>query len=481
MKTIYNTLLEYREQDICPMHMPGHKRNSSGIDANLPFAIDITEINGFDNLHDPEGIIKQSQDLAATLYHSEHTFYLVNGSTCGILAGVRAVVKPGDKIIMSRNAHKSVYHAVELNELNPVYLIPKLDEEFGIYGSQEVEEVKEMIQSNLDAKLIILTSPSYEGVISDIKSITEIAHSYQIPVLVDEAHGAHLGFSNLFCGSAVAAGADIVINSIHKTLPALTQTALCHVNGKLVSANEVKRQLSIFETSSPSYVLLASIDACIHLLANEGKKLFNEYEENLKFFSNRMIGLKNLKILNYGDNKLEEHKNIHLFDKGKLIISSKGTKLTGNDLALRLREEYNIELEMAYSDYAIAMTSIFDTKDNFILLSNALLEIDSEPLMIKSNIENDCNLVFKFPFPKSIMSIHQAMKKEYEERLLEDSVGRISREYVYFYPPGIPILVPGEQIDMDFIQFLKRMIEMNIMPKSSSGKIESTIEVIKVT
>lgn len=481
MKTIYHSLLEYSNQNICPMHMPGHKRNSKGMGINLPFDLDITEINGFDNLHDPEGMILKSQELAASLYKSNHTFYLVNGSTCGILAAIRAVVNPGDKIIMTRNCHRSVYHAVEMNELYPIYLIPKRDKEFGVYGSVHLEDAKEAIEANLDTKLIVLTSPTYEGVISDIKGIAEIAHKYNIPLLVDEAHGAHLGFSDFFPGSSVAAGADIVINSLHKTLPALTQTALCHINGELVSSEEVKRQLSIFETSSPSYVLLSSIDACIHMLANKKEVLFVEYEGNLRYFSNSVKGLQTLKVLAHGDDRLDYHPDIYMFDKGKIIISTRYSNITGNELSTLLRENYRIELEMAYSDYVIAMTSIFDSRDNLIRLAKALLEIDLNLIKASCEIKGNSNeyLEFHFPLPRYSMSIQDALRREKLLLPLEEAIGKISREYVYFYPPGIPILVPGEEIDVNLVEFLKEMMDKNMMPKSTSGKIEKYIEVIK--
>ncbi|HPP85843.1 MAG TPA: aminotransferase class V-fold PLP-dependent enzyme, partial [Bacillota bacterium] len=217
--TLQDALFLYRDSGIYPFHMPGHKRNAFLLDFPFDCGLDITEIDGFDNLHDANGILAQGMKRAALLYGSERTFYLINGSTCGILAAVTACVRKGDKVLMARNCHKSVYNAVMLNELCPVYLVPPVGAE-GISGSIPPAEVEKALAENPDVRLVIVTSPTYEGVVSDIKAIAEIAHQRSVPLLVDEAHGAHFGFYEGFPESSVRLGADMVVHSLHKTLPA---------------------------------------------------------------------------------------------------------------------------------------------------------------------------------------------------------------------------------------------------------------------
>ena len=267
---LFDKLNQYATEDYYPWHMPGHKRNLELMKNFNPYAIDITEIDGFDNLHNAEDVILDSMNRAARLYHSKHTFYLVNGSTSGILTGISGCTNKGDKILMARNCHKAAYHAVLLNELEPVYLYPQYDDKKGIQCGYSAKYIKRMLIKNPDVSLIVLTSPTYEGVISEIGEICELAHERNIPVLVDEAHGAHFAFHEAFPTSAVDLGADVVIQSVHKTLPAFTQTALLHVNSNLADLDRIKTYSSIYQTSSPSYVLMAGIDKCIDMIEKEG-------------------------------------------------------------------------------------------------------------------------------------------------------------------------------------------------------------------
>ncbi|MDD4715945.1 MAG: aminotransferase class I/II-fold pyridoxal phosphate-dependent enzyme, partial [Oscillospiraceae bacterium] len=252
-----DVLRGYGKLGIYPMHMPGHKRNPSFFSLPSPYEIDFTEVEGLDMLHDAQGILLDGMRRAAGLYGSSHTFYLVNGSTCGILSGITSCTRKGDRILVARNCHQSVYNAIGLQDLQAVYLLPEPDLAFGIWGSVSPAQVKRALDQYQDIRLIVLTSPTYEGVVSDISAIAKLSHERGIPLLVDEAHGAHLGFSPKFPQNSVQAGADLVIHSLHKTLPAPTQAALIHINGTLVDPEQVRRQLAVFETSSPSYVLMA--------------------------------------------------------------------------------------------------------------------------------------------------------------------------------------------------------------------------------
>lgn len=465
--SLSDALILYRDSGIYPFHMPGHKRNTFMLNNMFDLGMDITEIDGFDNLHDANGILKKGMEKAALVYGSEHTFYVVNGSTCGIIAGIFACTNKRDKVLVARNCHKSVYNAIKLNELNPVYLLPPIDQEFGINGSITPEYVEEALKNNTDIRLVVVTSPTYEGAVSNIAGIASIAHEYNIPLLVDEAHGAHFGFSDDFPKNSVQLGADIVVHSLHKTLPSPTQTALVHVNGSIVDAGEVQRQLSVFETSSPSYLLLSGIDACIDLLLRQKNSLFEDYKNKLTVFLKKTKQLENIKIA-------EKTPCFFDFDKGKIVISVKNTNITGAELKNILLEKYLLQLEMAMGDYALAMTSICDTDEGFRRLADALIEIDGK--IIKKTNTNYNN---KYLTPKIVMPVYEAENSLGIFVSLEESIGKTAREYVYAYPPGVPLLVPGERITNEVLGSIKALVSSGISLKSSFGKMPQAINVVE--
>ena len=468
MGNLLKKLEEYYNKDYLPMHMPGHKRNVKLLGEKLPYKIDITEISGFDDLHHANGLIKNIENKARKIYGSKRSFILVNGSTCGILAGIRSVVNFGDKVLVARNSHKSVYNAIELNNLDAIYISSKVNR-YGIDENIDVKEVEEILKENKDIKLVVITSPTYEGIISNISSIVSIAHKYNIPVLVDEAHGAHLSFMENLCNKeALNSGADIVIQSLHKTLPALTGTALLHIQGDLVKEEDVARELSIFETSSPSYILMSSIEECLDIISSKGKELFKKYENNLKYFYNETRKLQKLKILG---NEIE---NKEYYDFGKIVIITKNTNITGKELSDILRKEYKIELEMSSIDYALAMTSICDTKENFIRLLNALEEIDKK-LENKEEKENKIEIVL----PEKKMNILDAIKNNNSKYLnYKETEGKISKEYIWVYPPGIPLITPGEVINKEIIKKINEYQKANIEVRTTFDKFPK-IEVLE--
>lgn len=423
-----------------PLHMPGHKRNTELLGDKLPYDIDITEIDGFDNLHAPSGVIKEIHDKLKKIYHSKYSFALVNGSTVGILAAVLSVVKSGDTVLLARNCHKSVYNAIELAKAKAVYIEPSYDE-YVIARGITAKQVKEKLNSEI--KLIIITSPTYEGVKSDINGICKLAHENNIPVLVDAAHGAHF-FDEYTC-------ADIVITSLHKTLPALTQCAAANIYGDSVSFKEFQIKLSMLETSSPSYVLLTSIDECADFILNN-KTQFQKFSEIFDDFYN--IELNRLKLLKYDD-------------RGKLVVFTGNSNLTGLQLSDVLRAEYNIEVEMSAKNYIVAMTSVCDSEENFTLFKNALLEIDRN-LSVKSFCLNALPHL-----PAKVKDAHDVQKNTCYP--LYESVGKVSAEYIWAYPPGVPIVVPGEIITKDIINYILDSIENNVNIQSTYGEIPEKI------
>ena len=372
---LYDKLREYAAGGVYPMHMPGHKRNTELLSGGLPYDIDITEIHGFDDLHDPHGLLLEISETAAELYGSAKAFPLINGTTVGVLAAIGALAERGDKILIAGNCHRSVRNAASLFGLGTVYIPSDIDGSSGVPRSIDPAAVESVLIKNPDIKLVVVTSPTYEGVISDIGSLAWVAHDHGIALFVDGAHGAHLDFTERFGGGAVRAGADAVVMSLHKTLPALTQCSLLHIcGGERVNTDEVKRLLSVLQTSSPSYVLMASIDRCLRLLKTDAEKLFAEYERNLRRFSEDVMPLKNLSIIGYGRDTADS--GFYALDPGKLVIVTKNTALSGTVLSDILRAEHSIELERACADYAIAMTSVCDRPEGFKRLSDALLAID---------------------------------------------------------------------------------------------------------
>lgn len=426
-------------------HMPGHKRNTKLLGDKLPYNIDITEIKGFDNLHCPEGVIKDIEDKAKKIYNSDNSFILVNGSTVGILAGISSVINRGDTVLIARNCHKSVYNALELMGANVRYIYPETDE-YGVFKPINTDDVKCKIDEVLP-KLIIITSPTYEGVCSDIEEIRKLAHAYNIPVLLDAAHGAHM--YNL------GTSADIVIMSLHKTLPALTQCAIAHINGNLVNAEKFRIKLSVFETSSPSYVLMASIDECLNYISCESfKNIKAEYLLKRAKLDENLKKLKFLKLLKYDD-------------IDKLIIFTGYSDISGIKLASILRNNYNIEVEMDSRFYVILITTECDNFKNYKILLSALKEID--------------NSVSSVDYKKSSVLFHPKKQvNPYEVKDLKAidfslSAGKICGEYIWAYPPGIPLIVPGEIINNDLIKYINQSISQDVNIKSTYSKLPEKI------
>ena len=501
-RNLFEELKTYGESDFYPFHMPGHKRNPDSGFLPEMYKIDITEIDGFDNLHHAEGIIKNAQEKAASLYHSKETFYLINGSTVGILTSIAALSDRGKKLIMARNCHKAVYHGAFLNHLETEYIYPKMIEEFGISDgitAQQVEDkiqeiiLREGISDEQAGKLIagiVVTSPTYDGILSDVRGIVKIAHSYGIPVIVDQAHGAHFGFHSAFPENAVSDGADLVIHSTHKTLPAPTQTALLHYNSLLVSLETVKKYLRIYQSSSPSYVLMAGIDSCMDFVKREGQERLEQLLISRKELSERSKELKKIKIY---PSMLERGINGHDISKiffqgteepGRLLISVRGSGFTGQQLYDVLRETYHLQMEMCASDYVIAILSMMDRKEGFDRLWKALSETDK---LLTNTEKNTKEEKTQFPEychfqPDVVLKISDAYMAEEESVLLCEAKGRIVSEFVNLYPPGIPLLVPGEKVDEKIIPMIEAYLDNGYVLqgiKRDGAKKEYCLKVIR--
>lgn len=443
MGILLNKLTAYSESDFYPYHMPGHKREFAG---KLPAewtALDITEIDGFDNLHQAEGILKELQEKAALAYGAEESFYLINGSTGGILSAISAAVPFGGELLISRNCHKSVYHGSYLRHLKLHYIYPELIDEFGLCKAVTVEQVREALEAHPNVEAVLIVSPTYEGRIADVAGIAEAVHERGIPLIVDEAHGAHLGFASEFATNSARLGADIVINSVHKTLPAMTQTAILHANGSLVDRERLKRFLHIYQTSSPSYVLMSSIEEAVELAGDRSR--FEAFVNRWKKLLTDLSECKNLTILpkNWEECAIRRH------DIGKLIVSVKGTELSGQQLYDILLEEYHLQPEMVCESYVLCMFTIGDCQVGYERLIRALLAIDSD---LRKVPEKKISVV---PCLEAVIPFYKAWELEKESVLLAGAEGRLAGEFLNLYPPGTPIAVPGERLSKEAITMVQ--------------------------
>lgn len=445
MKKLYDALIEYGKADYVPFHMPGHKR--ALMEFENPYSFDITEIDGFDNLHHAEGIIKDAEKHAALVCQSDETHFLVNGSSCGILSAIFSATEQNGELIMARNCHKAVYHGAELRQLKTHYLYPEMLPE-GILGSISVEMIEEAFAKYPEAKTLILTSPTYDGVVSDIRNIVKTAHAKGVTVIVDEAHGAHFLKESGFPKSAIRCGADVVIQSTHKTLPALTQTALIHINKDYRYREKVRKYLTMFQTTSPSYVLMASIDSAMHWYMEEGREAYKAYLGRLKKL--RAVFAAQLKHL-----KLLTPENVFDHDISKVLISTKNSNISGEELHKRLVKKYHIQSEMVSASYVLFMTSVADTEKYYRRFLEALLEID-ETLEDNSMPDKSGDGMGR---PKAMMRICEAVEKKKKSVPLLESMGETSASYVYIYPPGIPLLTPGEKISERCVRQLQFYLE----------------------
>ena len=457
-KGLKEKLNDFANSGVLSMHMPGHKRNL----AKFPYLknaggnIDITEIEGFDNLHDAKGVLRDLSLRAAEMWNCKRSFLSVNGSTAAVFAALKASTHRGDKILVARNAHRSVFNAIELLGLKSDWIYPNIVSEYGICGSVNSDDIKTKLQSD-HYKAVVVTSPTYEGVISDIKSISNIVHESGAVLIVDGAHGAHLDLSEYFKGSGVSDGADLVVCGVHKTLPALTQTAFLHVCLDRVDEEAVAEAMSVFVTSSPSYVLMSSVDGMLNTLHNRGGELFRELDCNLKNFYSVTKKLNVLRVVN------EDITNSnHVFEKdpSKIYIDCTCAAFNGYDLKAKLRKKYSIEVEYATLNGVLCISGIGDDEADFKRLANAINDIDAKCCDEERLIKGE-----KGKESLSLSSCPQCAKafEPWEKDTMNDatecvayanSVGRVSAETVWIFPPAIPVVTKGEIISQECADYI---------------------------
>ena len=474
---LLDAIKSYQNEGVLPFDVPGHK-HGKGIPELRDFLgervmqVDVNSMKCLDNLGNPTGVIAEAEALLADAYSAEEAFFLVNGTSAGVQAMIMSVCSPGDKVILPRNAHKSATNGLIMSGANPVYIHPEFHHELGIALGIELEAVKAAITKHPDAKAVFLINPTYYGSASDLKSIVDLAHQNNMVVLVDEAHGAHLHFHKDLPMSAMEAGADMAAVSLHKTGGSLTQSSALLKSGNRISGKYVRKIINLNQTTSASYLLMTSLDVARKNLALEGKGLLDRiliYCRKAREEINKLDGL-------YAFGKeLESGLGTHSFDETKLVVNVSGLGLTGFRVYDMLRDEYGIQLELGDPDNVLAIISLGDCDKSLATLVSAFEDISNKHYKQKKKKH-----VVKKPHDvQMVLSPREAFYAHKEVVFLKDAVGRVSGESVMAYPPGIPVITPGEYISqevVDYISFLKS--ENTMLTDMDDVKLE-TIKVIK--
>ncbi|MCR3759850.1 aminotransferase class I/II-fold pyridoxal phosphate-dependent enzyme [Clostridium felsineum] len=477
---LYNALMEYVDRDTIPFHVPGHKKGN-GIDEEFknfigenPFKIDVTVFKLVDSLHHPTGPIKKAQELAADAYGSKAAFYSVNGTSGAIQGMILSVVGDGDKIIVPRNVHKSVTAGIILSGAVPVYMQPEVDKKVGIAHGVAPKTVEETLKKNPDAKAVLIINPTYYGVSTDIKEIADIVHSYDMPLIVDEAHGPHLSFNDRLPMSALNAGADMCAQSTHKIIGALTQMSLLHVNSDRIDINRVQQIMNLLQTTSPSYILMASMDCARRQIALHGKELLDSTIDLCNYARREINKIEGFYC--FGEEVLGRPGS-YAFDPTKLTITCTDLGITGYDLDMLLANDYHIQVELSDLYNVLAVGSFGDTKENIDALINALKQISKS---ISSTDKKKKTSFKDIPaVPKRILSPREAFNGEKESILIKDSVGKTSGEFLMAYPPGIPILCPGEIITQEIVHYVNDLKVAGLYVQGTEDPEVNYIKVLK--
>ena len=479
---LFTGLLKHAEQNPVQFHIPGHKKGT-GIDPEFrkfigdnALSIDLINIGPLDDLHQPKGIIKAAQDLAAEAFGADHTFFSVQGTSGAIMTMVMAVCGPGDKIIVPRNVHKSVMSAIVFSGAIPIFIHPDVDNDLGISHGITTESVEHALEQHPDSKGLLVINPTYFGISANLKKIVEIAHSYDVPVLVDEAHGVHIHFHEKLPLSAMQAGADMSATSVHKLGGSMTQSSILNIKEGLVSVQRVQSILSMLTTTSTSYLLLASLDVARRRLVMEGHDLI---EQSIQLAEETRDRINHIDHIYCVGREILGTKATFEIDPTKLLISVKGLGLTGFDVEGWLREKYNIEVEMSDLYNVLCIITPGDTKADTDKLVDALTNLSNE-FKHSSNSKNNLSPEVLLPdIPVLALTPRDAFYSETEVIPFTDSIGRIIAEFVMVYPPGIPIFIPGEIITKENLTYINKNLEVGLPVQGPEDFELKNVRVIK--
>lgn len=447
---IYEALEKYKKARVVPFDVPGHKRGQGNKEltdflGERCLTVDVNSMKPLDNLSHPVSVIKEAEELAADAFGAKHAFFMVNGTSSAVQAMVMTACKRGDKIIMPRNVHRSAINALVVCGAIPVYVNPGVNKELGIPLGMSIKEVKKAIEENPDAKAILVNNPTYYGICSPLKEITKIAHDHGMLVLVDEAHGTHFYFNENLPVSAMSAGGDMAAVSMHKTGGSLTQSSFLLINNDL-SEGYVRQIINLTQTTSASYLLMSSLDISRKNLALHGQDIFNNVIHMAEYARqevNKIGGLYAFgKELINGD-------TVYDFDTTKLSIHTRNIGLAGIEVYDIIRDDYNIQIEFGDIGNILAIISVGDK----ILAIERLISSLSE---IKRLYSKDKTGMFDHEYikPNVVMPPQEAFYSDHKTFPIKESEGKISTEFVMCYPPGIPILAPGERITRDVLDYI---------------------------
>ena len=450
MKTpVLEALKNLMEENSVSFHMPGHKGKNTLINWGeyIPY-IDTTEVDGMDNLLEPRGIIQESQELAAKVFGAKATYYGVNGSTGSNYIALATITKPGDKVLIQRNCHKSIYNALILNRLNPVYMYPKYNENYNILTGIAPEDIEEILIEQPDIKAVVMTYPNYYGVCSDLKKIADIIHNHGKILMVDEAHGPHMGFSDKLPMSALESGADIVIQSTHKTLPSFTQTSMIHVGSDKIDLNKLRDRYQLYTTTSPSYLFTLSNEIAVAYMDGEGREKLDWSIKKCEEIIQRLNSIDRVEVFTADP----EDTTIFSKDITKILISIDGIR--GSQIKKRLKNEYNIRLEMSDYYYALILTSLMNTEEEYEKIVAAIED------MAKNSPYEEINYVnINMPTPKIVINPAEAYYGKKMQVELKDAIGKLAAAPIIPYPPGIPLIVPGEEFTQEIYNHILFLME----------------------
>ncbi|MFY9175393.1 MAG: aminotransferase class I/II-fold pyridoxal phosphate-dependent enzyme [Peptococcia bacterium] len=449
---LVTALMKYVTDKTIPFHVPGHKqgRGNHELEALLGSTclnIDLTCLEDTDNICNPVSVIHEAQKLAAEIYGAEEAFFLTNGTTSGIQAMILSVCEPGDKIIIPRNAHKSAIGGIILSGAEPIYIEPEIHDYYGIAMGITPEALRETLAINPDVKAVFVINPSYYGIASDLKAIVEIAHSYDVPVIVDEAHGAHLIFDDRLPLSAMEAGADLSASSTHKLGGSLTQSSILLQQGNLISPKRVKNALNLTQTTSPSYILLASLDIARKQLALHGREMIERTYDLAMEARQKLQQIPGLQVM---DTDVLGQNGCVALDPTKIVVNVRALGLSGYEVEKILRKKYHLQVELSDLFNIIALVSLGDNQETIDYLVNALSEIAGA-----QSIKNVVKYYTPVPsIPEAVVSPRSAYYADTKVLPLEEAEGEISAEAIMAYPPGIPIVCPGERITREVIDYV---------------------------
>ncbi|RNA69791.1 aminotransferase class I/II-fold pyridoxal phosphate-dependent enzyme [Alteribacter keqinensis] len=479
---LFDGLLNHAATNPTQFHIPGHKKGS-GMDPRFrefigenALSIDLINIAPLDDLHHPQGMIREAQDLAADAFGADHTFFSVQGTSGAIMTMIMSVCGPGDKIIVPRNVHKSIMSAIVFSGATPIFIHPEIDSELGISHGITTGAVKKALAAHPDAKGLLVINPTYFGISANLKEIVNLAHSYDVPVLVDEAHGVHIHFHEDLPLSAMQAGADMAATSVHKLGGSLTQSSVLNVKDGLVNPDRVQSIISMLTTTSTSYLLLASLDAARKHLAVNGHDLVDGAVKLAERTRDRINDIPGFTC--YGIEMLNDHA-IYDMDPTKLTISIKDLGINGYDVETWLREKHQIEVELSDLYNILCIISFGDNEETTDRLIEALTALSEEQLNHIKKGERKHVSVHVPNIPTLALSPRDAFYSETESILLRESAGRVSAEFVMVYPPGIPILIPGEIIEEENLSYIGKNMDAGLPVQGPEDASLTYIRVIR--